>query len=139
MCDCNIKYTAEQKRELGKAYFFDCNKENRNYGLKLIIEAHNENDLEATYIVAKLIIDGVLKTSANDQVEYALTLMCSLANSGYIQARTYLNSFCNERYNNGIAERQFRDGTDQLFPFNIVGTLRPRKWLAFLERHHTIF
>ncbi len=97
-------YTTEQKREIGKAYFFnhDGDRDKRNTGLKLILEAHSENDHEATFIVSRLLLDGVLKSSAKNQQEYALTLMCSSANSGCIQARAFLNAFCEDRYHEKI-------------------------------------
>ena len=93
-------YSAEQKRELGKAYFFNQNEDNdkRQYGLKLILSAHADKDPEATYLVAKLMLDGVLKSSSGDQNEHALSLMCASANSGYIQARAFLNAYCNDKY-----------------------------------------
>lgn len=96
----NINLTAEEKREIGKALFFGSNgdKDSRGRGLHLIIKAHLENDPEATYIVARLVLDGVIHASADDQQEYALKLMCDAANSGCIRARAFLNQYCEERY-----------------------------------------
>lgn len=98
-------YSAEQKREIGKVYFFnsDIGSEERNYGLKLIMEAcFNDHDAEATYIAARLILNGMLKVPVEDQNEYGVSLMCASANSGYIQARTYLNAYCEKRYHEQI-------------------------------------
>ena len=97
-------YSPEEKRELGKALFFslDNDSQKRSDGLKLLIEAHNEKDSEASFIVARLILDGVLKSSAEDQTEYALGLICSAANSGCIGARSFLNGYCQRRYNNDV-------------------------------------
>ncbi len=100
--EADNSYSAEQKREIGKAYFLNDEKEKRDYGLKMIIEAYQEKDPEATYIVAKLLLDGVLTVQAQDVREYALSLMCSSANSGYIQARAFLNAYCEERYHKQI-------------------------------------
>ncbi len=114
-------YTSEQKREIGKAYFFnhEGDREKRNEGLKLILEAHLENDSEATFIVSRLLLDGVLKSSAKDQQEYALSLMCSSANSGCIQARAFLNAFCDERYRKQIKTVFFDNVVnDTLVDFN---------------------
>ncbi|MBE6756476.1 MAG: hypothetical protein E7555_08475 [Ruminococcaceae bacterium] len=98
--DTNVEYPAELKREIGKAYFFnsDGDKEKEKYGLKLINEACAANDPEAAYIMSRLILDGMIRTSAKDPVEQALSLMCAAANNGYIQARTYLNAYCEHRY-----------------------------------------
>ncbi len=94
-------------REIGKSHFF--NKESdegkKNYGLKLILEAHSKKDPEATYIVARLLIDNVLRTSTGDPIEHALTLMCSSANNGCIQARAFLNAYCEKRYSDEYEER----------------------------------
>ena len=55
-------------------------------------------DPEATYLVARLLLDGVLKTPVKNQEEHALMLMCLAANNGCIQARAYLNAYCEGRY-----------------------------------------
>lgn len=96
----NENVSAEILREVGKNCFFNCNgdTQKRSEGIQALIKAQSLGDPEATYIVARLIIDGVLKSSAKDQQEYALTLMCSSANSGCIQARAFLNAYCEERY-----------------------------------------
>ena len=92
--------SAEQKRELGKLYFYHNHRdrEKRDYGLKLIMEAHSEGDAEATFIVACLILDGVLKPRTGDSEECALSLFRRSANCGCIQARARLNSYCEKRY-----------------------------------------
>lgn len=113
-------FSTEQKREIGKAYFFnhDADIEKRNCGLRLIIDAHSEKDPEATYIVARLILDGVVKSSASDQQEYALTLMCSSANSGCIQARAFLNAYCEERYQEEHNDSPATEEKDALVDFD---------------------
>lgn len=113
-------FSTEQKREIGKAYFFnhDADNDKKNYGLKLIIDAHSEKDPEATYIVARLLLDGVLKSSSSDQQEYALTLMCSSANSGCIQARAFLNAYCEERYQEEHDDIQVAEPNGALVDFD---------------------
>lgn len=99
-------YSAEQKRELGKAYFFDNNGDRvlKNKGIDLILEAYNEKDPEATYIVARLLLDGYLRTNIdNNDNKRALTLMCRSANSGFVQARAFLNAYCEDRYQKQIS------------------------------------
>lgn len=94
------EFSPEQAREIGKSYFFnsDGDLEKKNYGLKLILKAHSMQDFEATYLVARLLLDGVLTISEGNTEEHALTLMCTAANNGCIQARAYLNAYCEERY-----------------------------------------
>lgn len=96
----DYKYTPEQKREIGKSFFFNSNSdfETKKKGLELIIEASKQRDAEAIYLVARLILDKVLKADTDDQEEHALSLMCSSANSGCIQARAFLNAYCENRY-----------------------------------------
>ena len=98
---------ADVLRELGKSNFFsnDVDEEKKAYGLKLILEAHAKKDPEATYIVARLLIDKVLRTSTGDPIEHALTLMCSSANNGCIQARAFLNAYCEEKYSDEYDDR----------------------------------
>lgn len=96
----DIEYSAEQKREIGKSCFFGSgnDREKKIYGIRMIMEAHREKDAEATFIVARLLLDGVIKMFVEDPVEYALSLMCASANRGCIQARAYLNFYCTQRY-----------------------------------------
>lgn len=98
--------SAEQKREIGKLFFYhNCrDREKRDCGLKLIMEAHSQGDAEATFIVARLILDGVLKPRTGDSEECALALFHRSANRGCIQARAYLNAYCEKRYHKQMAQ-----------------------------------
>lgn len=97
--------SAEQKREIGKAYFFNSNGDpaKRSTGIKMIMDAHFGHDPEATYLASRMILDGIIKIQAADQEEYALTQMCISANSGCIQARAFLNAYCEERYQKKVS------------------------------------
>ena len=96
----------ELLRETGKALFFHSNgdEEKREQGIKLLLKAHYRHDPEATYLVARLLLEGVLNVRGKDPTEMALELMCNAANSGCIQARGYLNAYCEERYRKEYAE-----------------------------------
>lgn len=89
-------------RELGKDCFFRHNgdAEKKNSGLKMLITAQEQGDPEAMYIVARLILDSVLKPVNGSPEERALVLMCSSANKGFVQARAFLNHYCELRYEN---------------------------------------
>lgn len=116
----NDECSAEQKREIGKSYLFNSSndREKRNYGLRMIYEAHCEKDPEAMYIIARLILDGILKVLVEKQEDYALSLMCSSADYGYIQARAFLNAFCEERYQKQvIANTLLNDNYGELVDF----------------------
>ncbi len=91
---------ADVLREIGKSYFFSdrASEEDKALGLKLILQAHEKKDPEASFIVARLLLDGVIRLSAGDSVERALAIMCACANRGCIQARAYLNAYCARRY-----------------------------------------
>ncbi len=109
------------RREMGKSYFFSStsSEEDKSYGLKLIFQAYSEKDPEAAYIVAKLVLDNVIKIRVDDPIEYALSLMCSAANSGCIQARAYLNSYCDDRYSDRYDDLYSADiVSDRLSDFN---------------------
>ncbi len=96
----NENVSAELLRESGKNNFFNSNGDNKKRveGLKALIEAKSLGDPEATYIVARLVLDGVLKAPETDQQEHALTLMYLSADKGCIQARAFLNAYCEKRY-----------------------------------------
>ena len=105
----NVRKTAEMLREIGKAYFFKSeeNAERRNEGLQMLIKAQQQGDPEATYIVSRLIFDGILSVSKKDSQEFALVLMCDSANKGFVQARSFLNLYCDNRYKESFNELKF--------------------------------
>lgn len=93
--------SAEELRELGKIYFFnsDGDREKKSRGLNMILDASNMGDAEAGFLVARLLLDGMLSCrDGSSAEERGLTLMCRSANQGCIQARGYLNSYCELRY-----------------------------------------
>lgn len=98
--DNDVFYTTEQKREIGKRLFLSENSsdEDRSCGIRLIVEAHKENDPEATFIVARLILAGHLKAVSEDSTEVALNNLCFAANNGCVQARAFLNNYCELQY-----------------------------------------
>jgi len=114
------EFSPEQAREVGKSYFFNNagDSEKKNYGLKLILQAHSMQDPEATYLVARLLLDGVLTISSSNLEEHALMLMCSAANKGCIQARAYLNAYCEERYKEERDELSERVSNGELVDFD---------------------
>ena len=116
----NENISAEILREVGKNCFFNCNgdTQKRSEGIQALIKAQSLGDPEATYIVARLLLDGVLKSSSSDQQEYALTLMCSSANSGCIQARAFLNAYCEERYQEEHDDIQVAEPNGALVDFD---------------------
>ncbi len=107
-------YSAAEKREVAKAILCRAGADvaERNRGLKMLLEAKAEKDPDAMFIVARLVLDGLLHV-AGDPIEHALSLMCSAANLGCIQARAYLNAYCEERYavTNGFSSEKLSEGT----------------------------
>ena len=96
----NVIYTPEQKRELGKRLLRSesSSDEDRSYGVRLIIEAHKEDDPEASFIIGRMLLDGYLKVTEGDRTEVALNNLCFAANNGCIQARALLNNYCDFQY-----------------------------------------
>lgn len=102
--------TPEYLRETGKSLFFGEGKdrEERSRGLAMLIEAHMKNDPEATYVVAKLVLNNVIKSKKEgvDPEEHALELMHVSATRGCVQARGFLNSYCRSRYERTVASEK---------------------------------
>lgn len=98
--------TAEELREVGKHYLFDFpgDEQKKDEGIELIIEACKQGDPEAMYISLRFMLDGAIEINndaendVEDIEETALSYMCLLADEGYIEARAFLNAYCNERY-----------------------------------------
>lgn len=105
--------TPEALREMGKALFFNSGQdlEKRSRGLDMLIEAHLKKDAEAMYLIARLVLNNVLKPKAEDQApeEYALELMRRAAYRGCIQARAFLNGYCRTRYLNSYKAEKMHD------------------------------
>jgi len=101
------KESAEMLREFGKAYFFSAENDSqrKNTGIQMLIKAQQMGDPEATFIISKLIFDGFLSArSKRNSEEFALSLMCYSANKGYLQARAFLNAYCDKRYSENFSE-----------------------------------
>ncbi|MCR4594924.1 MAG: hypothetical protein K5761_07690 [Clostridiales bacterium] len=102
MTDCKVPdeigITAEELRETGKSMLISDDSKTRSEGIKQIVSAHNLGDAESTFIIAKLVLQGNLRPASKDPEKYALKLFCDAANSGCIQARAFLNSYCEKRY-----------------------------------------
>ena len=91
----------EALRELGKAYFFNSNNDNetRALGLDYLIKAHQAEDPEADYYIARFALMRVITPPVANATEYALSLLCRSANRGCAQARSLLNTYCDTQYN----------------------------------------
>lgn len=102
-----IELTPEMKRQMGKSFYFNNNSSERTKeaGLALLEEAKNQGDPEASYIIGTLYLDRAQKRGDEKCEDYALSLICYAANSGFIQARTFLNSYCEDRYNSSVAQK----------------------------------
>ena len=97
----------EQMRELGKAIYLDdrMTEEERANGLQLIINAHRKGDMEATYIISRLVLSGTIKfAGSSNNEEYAMTLLYKAADRGYVPARVFLNDYCETRYRSMVTD-----------------------------------
>ena len=104
-------FSVAEIRELGKDYFLNNGGdiERRNEGVRLLLRAKSLGDPEAAYCVAKLILDGALMVPEENQEEHALELMYMSANAGCIQARAFLNAYCEERYEEQVDSKYSED------------------------------
>jgi len=94
------EYSAETLRELGIRFLFhgDGTPESRQEGIRYLLSAHRAGDPEARYVIARLILDGILSPETEDRESHALILLCSSANEGCLSARGFLNRYCERRY-----------------------------------------
>lgn len=115
-----VTYTPEQKRELGKAYYFNnqSDDERRKIGLQYLMEAFSAGDPEATYLVGQLLLAGVLTCTNANTTEHALSLLCRSANAGYLPSRTLLDSYCAKRYESHRRHTRLRLKRDALVDFD---------------------
>lgn len=98
--------TAEQYRELGKFMLFQDNGdvEVRSEGLQYLIRAHSLNDTEASYIVATLMLQNILRPSVGDPEEHALGILRRLADNGDVSSRNLLNGICISKYEHSVCD-----------------------------------
>ncbi len=113
MSDEMNERSAEWYRERGKLLFFGYgdDAERRSEGLSCLIRAYLMSDPEASYHVAVLMLDGVLKPSVGNAEEEALRILRRYADSGYLPSRELLNRICLSRY-----ERAFGGETSEREP-----------------------
>ena len=98
----DINQSPEIFREIGKSLLNSTDPTQRSAGISNILKAYSGSDPEATYIVGELMLRGVLKPVTGDPEEHALSILCSAAQKGNIQARALLNSHCINRYSKEI-------------------------------------
>ncbi len=98
--------SAEWYREQGKIMFFHNNGDAdvRSQGLQYLIKAHAMNDMEASYIVATLMLQNVLRPTSGNSKEYALEILRRLADNGDPSSRELLNRICLSKYENAICD-----------------------------------
>lgn len=103
----------EFDRETAKQLLFSesATREERQKGLSLMIRASQAGDPEAMYHVGRLMLEGKISLREGDSQDYAVSLLCSSAQSGFLAARTLLTSFCEWRY-----RRDFPEGKEQTGP-----------------------
>lgn len=94
-------------RESGKNAFYNHGGDNelRNNGINMLIRAANLGDFESTFIVSKLMLEGVIKPKHGNPEEQSLILLQRIANDGYLPARIFLNNYCYERYNLNVRQK----------------------------------
>ena len=102
-----ISYDIEQKRELAKKLLLSesSSEEDVNYGLKLLEEVIIAGDPEGCFFFARLVLDDFIELAKEDDIEFALDLLCYSADNGCIQARAFLNQYCETQYMEKCNER----------------------------------
>ncbi len=96
----------EACREIGKRLIFESGRtpEKLQKGLYLLQTAVTLNDAEAQCIIGKFLLDGLIQSKSFNSTEYGLTLLCRAANYGYLNARIFLDSYCDKRYRKSFSD-----------------------------------
>lgn len=87
-------------REEGKLYIMTAgqNKKKMKKGLSLLMEACNQNDPEALFIMAKLTLESALLPIKGNREQNAMKLLFRASEYGSLQARAMLTDLCMKRY-----------------------------------------
>ena len=115
-----INYTAEQKREVGKQLYYndDSTCAQRQYGLNLIMQAYMENDPEAIYIVACLVLREIVEARNGGVTETAMAMIARSASFGYPEARKVLNAYCEDKYRERFSSLESHCTGERLVDFD---------------------
>ena len=70
--------------------------------LQILLRESKQENPEASYYVAQLLLDGVLDFPGGDSQERAMTLLCKAANAGCLPARRKLNEICETNYRDRV-------------------------------------
>ena len=91
---------AALQREQGKKMLFNSSstKEDKDAGLRLLIQASNARDPEALFLVARMILDGILLSGNKTGEDIAARMLCDAANQHYLPAQNKLAALCRQRY-----------------------------------------
>lgn len=119
-------------REQAKCLMFSERKtvEESHEGLQLMLRACDAGDPEATYIIGKMLLDGLLLPKVGNRIEQAVNLLCRAARRGDPSARTLLLRFRHERYlqtrwNDHLVEGPLTDFDGKEIHINRTGLLTP--------------
>lgn len=96
----------EACRELGKSLYFreEVYPKSKQDGLSLLLWASRHGDPEAKYYIGLFLLSGVLKSVRADSKEAGLAELCQSANSGFLQARRFLNQYCLKEYTKTVSD-----------------------------------
>ncbi len=129
--EANDERSVEWCREYGKSLIGSQDREQRSEGIRCLVKAQSHGDPEAMYLVADMILKGILRPSSGDPEEFALNMLCKSANRGNVQARSLLNSYCINRYERTISDvktgngRPLVDYEGNLIKINRKGVMTP--------------
>lgn len=96
----HLENNPEWCRINGKLLFFDkdSSPESRQRGIQLLIQAQQMNDPEATYLIGWMLVKGILNANEGNRVEQGLELLSRAAESGWPQAKSFLEVYYDQRY-----------------------------------------
>jgi hypothetical protein len=88
----------------------EASKEDVREAVKLIIEACNRGNADAEFFVGRETLAGRITLNNKEPMEHALGLLRRSANSGNMNARCLLNSYCEDKdqFKKTVSERKDR-------------------------------
>lgn len=82
--------------------------EARKQGLKLLLKACDGRNAHAQLMIAKLLLDNIIRLKEGDSVQHAVRLLYLAAQSGLTTAQVLLDLVCEDRYSDEHLSKSYR-------------------------------